>query len=975
MPQATALTLADIMRPDLCQVRPRCRVREAARQMAEARVSSVLVVDGGGVRGILTERDLIGLVREARKTEWPIARVMRAPVLTAPPETDFATAYLMALEHHVRHLVVVDARGMPLGIASESDFRRHVGLDLLSQLDDLTRVMDRELPLLDPSASLDEALNLMWRQRTSYALGVKGRQLLGILTERDLPPLLAAHPGEALSGIRFESVMRTPVRSVHFDTPVSQAARLMDEEGLRHLGVVDGEGAILGMLTLHNLMERISLNLVHEDARRRTALLSTVKERAEQRLHLATEASGIGFWELEFEGFALRSDETLCHLLGIAEDRAPTALNAWLDWVHPDDRKALLRAYRTLRRAPHGALDLEYRVRHHDGRWIWLHSRGRVVRRHERGPLLAVGTAMEVTERHRAEARIAQLQRLYAALSHCNQAIVRCPDEQSLFEQICRDAVTHGGMVMVWIGLIDPDSGALRPRASFGTGTQYLDALRLSLDAVEGLGEDPIVVALREGRPCWCQDFLNDPATADWHLHGARHGWGAKATLPLSRRGQVAGVFCLYAREPGAFDTEVRHLLEEMATDISYALDHHALEAEHRRQDVAIAAARDRLQALMDAIPDPLWLKDTQGVYLACNRRFERLYDAPESEIRGKRDEDFVSREQADFFRAHDQAALDGGVATRNEEWLTFAADGYRGLFETIKTPVRDAEGRMLGVLGIARDITAARQAARELDLHRNHLRELVSARTAELEVANRELQRSDRRVKALFDLSQRSASLDEHELLDLAVETAVSLTGSRFGCIQFIDETCAGVESQVWSRGAPVHGRQAFDGPGPLGESGPWAEAVRLGQALMRNIPCGGEARRPLPEKHPPLERYLVAPVREGERVRMLLGVADKADDYEDSDLRQIQLIADDLWRIIMRRHAERALSAAKEAAEAANRAKTTFLANMSHEIRTPMNVIIGLSHLLQREMTEPKVTERVQKISEAATHLLTIL
>jgi PAS domain S-box-containing protein len=64
-----------------------------------------------------------------------------------------------------------------------------------------------------------------------------------------------------------------------------------------------------------------------------------------------------------------------------------------------------------------------------------------------------------------------------------------------------------------------------------------------------------------------------------------------------------------------------------------------------------------------------------------------------------------------------------------------------------------------------------------------------------------------------------------------------------------------------------------------------------------------------------------------------------------------------------------------AKVQAEAASRAKSTFLANMSHEIRTPMNAIVGLTHLLQRDVTDPHQRDQLAKLWVAAKHLLAIL
>jgi len=125
---------------------------------------------------------------------------------------------------------------------------------------------------------------------------------------------------------------------------------------------------------------------------------------------------------------------------------------------------------------------------------------------------------------------------------------------------------------------------------------------------------------------------------------------------------------------------------------------------------------RKRLRSLIQTLPDLVWLKDPEGVYLACNPAFERFIGKQEADIVGKTDYDFVPREQADSFRATDRAAIAAGGPRRNEEWLTFAADGYRGLFETAKTPMRAADGSLVGVLGIAHDLSQVK--ADQIALH-----------------------------------------------------------------------------------------------------------------------------------------------------------------------------------------------------------------------------------------------------------------
>jgi len=205
--------------------------------------------------------------------------------------------------------------------------------------------------------------------------------------------------------------------------------------------------------------------------------------------------------------------------------------------------------------------------------------------------LLALVTALFLRRQVRRQtaqlvAQTAQLQRLtklYAALSQCNQAIVRCTEEQELFPQICRDAVNFGGMRMAWIGLLDEARGKVMPVASFGVGVEYLDGIDITLQTDEPAGRGPTGTAMRESHPVWCQDFQHDPLTTHWHERSAAFGWAASAALPLHRKGKVVGTLGLYADTVNAFDEPARNLLTEMAMDISYALDRFD-EAELRQQ-------------------------------------------------------------------------------------------------------------------------------------------------------------------------------------------------------------------------------------------------------------------------------------------------------------------------------------------------------------------------------------------------------
>ena len=120
-------------------------------------------------------------------------------------------------------------------------------------------------------------------------------------------------------------------------------------------------------------------------------------------------------------------------------------------------------------------------------------------------------------------------------------------------------------------------------------------------------------------------------------------------------------------------------------------------------------------RTLIDTIPDLVWLKNREGVYLTCNHRFEKFFGAKESYIVGKSDYDFFTKDLAEFFRQKDKEALEANQPTKNIEWVTFADDGHRELLETIKTPMYDSAGVLIGILGISRDITKRYEAEEAL--------------------------------------------------------------------------------------------------------------------------------------------------------------------------------------------------------------------------------------------------------------------
>ena len=235
-------------------------------------------------------------------------------------------------------------------------------------------------------------------------------------------------------------------------------------------------------------------------------------------------------------------------------------------------------------------------------------------------------------------------------------------------------------------------------------------------------------------------------------------------------------------------------------------------------------------------------------------------------------------------------------------------------------------------------DITEARNNAAELERHRHGLEELVAERSADLVTANAALTEADRFLWTVAD----------------KVPGGIAYW-SRDRVLLFANETYC---KWLGRRREQVLGRSALDLLS--------AESVLEFQERVERV-LSGE-----------VQGFEIEDKPDGNRPWKFSWVQ-CVPDYRDGEIQGFLLVTADVTEV---RKAERELRLvnnqlveARDQSDAANRAKSAFLANMSHEIRTPMNAIIGLTHLLQRDVAEPAANARLGKVSDAACHLLGVI
>lgn len=168
------------------RVPPTASLSQVAALMMASRISSVIVVDHDSAIGILTETDMLHIMRQHRSPDMPVAQVMTRPVHCVAADMDYRLAFRDAASRGIRHIIVEDEAGHSLGIVSEADFRKHLGAEFFHHMNNVDTLMERLFPRLSPNATLDEGLAAMEAVRASCVVVAEGRQALGLVTERDI---------------------------------------------------------------------------------------------------------------------------------------------------------------------------------------------------------------------------------------------------------------------------------------------------------------------------------------------------------------------------------------------------------------------------------------------------------------------------------------------------------------------------------------------------------------------------------------------------------------------------------------------------------------------------------------------------------------------------------------------------------------------------------------------------------------------
>ncbi len=314
--------------------------------------------------------------------------------------------------------------------------------------------------------------------------------------------------------------------------------------------------------------------------------------------------------------------------------------------------------------------------------------------------------------KHRTENEMRRMNRLYDVLSQVNQAVVRATEREELLPAVCRLIVERGAMDLAWIGCMDAQRSCMHSVACSGVHTEMVGEAKFFPDS-SGEGQACPGRLIREGKPFICNECREECCPYSCGQDSRKEGFQSCASFPLWFQGEVFGALNVCMGEPGFFREKEIGLLQEVAFDVSFALDKIEGDARRKIAEKSLAESEERLRLFIEHAPVALAMFDREMRYLSVSRRWLSDYHLDERDLIGLSHYEVFPKIPERWRQFHRQA-LAGKVVRADEDSFT-QAKGWVQWLRWEARPWRRANGEIGGIVIFSEDITERKTAEKLL--------------------------------------------------------------------------------------------------------------------------------------------------------------------------------------------------------------------------------------------------------------------
>ncbi|MBE0616877.1 MAG: PAS domain S-box protein, partial [Proteobacteria bacterium] len=632
-----------------------------------------------------------------------------------------------------------------------------------------------------------------------------------------------------------------------------------------------------------------------------------------------------------------RVNDRFCEITGYGADELQTM--TFTDLTHPDDRERDLGEYERAKRGETPGWVSIKRYRRKDGETIWVRVTGALAFDDSGTAVRSLATVEDITERKRSEELL--------------------QERLELEQQLSAIAATAPGVICSF--RLRPDGSACFPYASpaieglYGvTPAELRDSAaaafaRMHPDDVGHVQES--IRASAATMTHWRAQFrVRHPERGELWVEG-HSAPQREADGGILWHGFIRDVTA-QKQAQAALQTAKEELERRVAARTA------DLESAHR----TVQEQSRYLEAFFRHTITPLVILDRDFNFIRVNEAYAK---ACQREV-----DEFPGHNHFDFYPSDTRAIFEGVVRTKEPHQtlarpFAFADHPEWGVtyWDWTLTPLLDAQGEVEFLVFSLRDVTARTQVELEIQKHRERLEEVVQERTRQLAQTNTQL-RAEVAERARTEEALRQS---EHRERERAAELQAIFDTAPIGLAIADDPS-----------GKHIRGNPANEHMLGVPRGGELSKRAGTDRPIAPFRVCSGG--RELPPDELPMQRAVRGEAVRGQmlevrrvdgRVVHLHSNAAPLFDAQGQPRGAVGAFLDvsDLLRT------QEELRLAKEAAEAASRAKSDFLARMSHEIRTPMNGILGMTELALLEGVPPKPAEYLGLAKQSAKHLLDII
>ena len=540
-----------------------------------------------------------------------------------------------------------------------------------------------------------------------------------------------------------------------------------------------------------------------------------------------------------------------------------------LEVFHPDDRPVIAKSITNILQHNVEVVAVARVLIKGGPEFQWRLITGRKIILKGNPHIIAFG--IDITKRKEEKDKLHRLSRALQATSDCNQALIHTHDENKLLQKICSIIVETGGYKMAWVGYAQQNKAkSIRPVASAGLSEDYLKQLTVTWDDTPH-GQGPTGTAIRTGQICTINNILQDPLFEPWRSAAQIQGYFSVQSLPLKIDNMTFGALTLYSGTPNAFNEEDTALLSSLADNLAYGVNIIRRRNEQQKAEKALRESEGRFRKLFEGNSAiQLIIDPATGCIIAANPLAAAFYGWSAEELCQMRIQDINTLSPEEITVVMEQSCIG-----KNHFFFRHRRADHSIRDVEVYSCTMEMEGKNI-VHAIIHDNT-----------ERKSYEDVAAFR---------------------FNLLQLAESSSLEELLKFTLEEAERLTESSIGFFYLVSDNQESLSLQAWSTNT-ITNRCRAEGTRehyPLAEAGVWADAVRERKPLIHNDLKTLKYQKGLPEGHSEIVRELVIPIIRSKKVVAILGVGNKNLNYDEDDIRLVQILADLAWDIASKKRAE---------------------------------------------------------------------